>query len=150
MRTVKRILVPTDFSPGSHAAARLALDMARVLGAEVTLLHVYQFPGYTFPDGSTFVAAPDVTAEIVRSVGQSLEAAAAKSAEGGAGTPSVRSAEGSTVDEILREAQKGEYDLIVIGTHGHSGLRHLLIGSVAERVLRHADRPVLTVRGPSK
>jgi nucleotide-binding universal stress UspA family protein len=148
MLPLKKILVPTDFSEGSRLALRLALDLAKTVGGEVTLLHVYQFPGYAFPDGSTFVAGPEVTAEIVRTVGDALDRAAGQAAEESGITPKVRSAEGTTVDEIIAETKRGEYDLVVMGSHGHSGLRHLILGSVTERVLRHCPRPVLTVRPP--
>ena len=104
-------------------------------------------PAYVFPDGSTFVAGPDVAARIEREVAAALEEAADDARRKSAVTVLTRSTIGSPYEEIVRAAR--EYDLVVMGTHGHSGLRQLLVGSVAEKVVRHCSRPVLTVRIPA-
>lgn len=144
MVTIHKILVPTDFSAGSEAATEQALSLAQKFAASVTLFHVYQVPTYVFPDGSSFVAGPEVTARIERGVEDSL-AAAARAAQQKSGVPvETASAIGTPFEEILRAAEG--CDLVVMGTHGRTGLRHLLLGSVAEKVVRHAHCPVLTVR----
>jgi universal stress protein A len=146
MEALKKILVPTDFSPGAAAATEHALSLAHAFGGTVTLFHVYALPTYVFPDGSTFVAGPDVAAKIERDVLDTL-ATAARNAERQSGVPVLtRSVIGAPYDEIIAAAK--EYDLIVMGTHGRTGLKHLLLGSVAEKVVRHASCPVLTVRTP--
>ncbi len=127
---IHRILVPTDFSPGAADAT-------------LTLFHVYSLPTYVFPDGSTFIAGAEVTARIERDVEEALSQAAQSITEVPVET---RSQIGSPWEEIVRAAR--EYDLVVMGTHGRTGLRHLFLGSVAEKVVRHAPCPVLTVRLP--
>jgi nucleotide-binding universal stress UspA family protein len=142
--SIQKILVPTDFSENARQATEQALTLARAFGASVTLFHAYQVPTYVFPDGSTFVAGPEVAARIEREVLDAL-AAAARAAERQSAVPVLtRSAIGAPYEEILRAAE--DFDLVVMGTHGRTGLRHLLLGSVAEKVVRHAHCPVLTVR----
>jgi nucleotide-binding universal stress UspA family protein len=145
---MQKILVPTDFSPGAAVAVDQALTMAQAFGASVTLFHVYSLPTYVFPDGSTFLAGPEVTARIESDVEDALSKAA-QDAERRSGVPVLkRSQIGAPYDEIVRAA--AEYDLVVMGTHGRTGLRHLFLGSVAEKVVRHATCPVLTVRLPAE
>ena len=146
MSNIRQILVPTDFSDGSAAATEQALGLARAFGATVTLFHAYNVPSYVFPDGSTFIAGPDVAVRIEREVADAL-ASAARAAERQSAVPVLtRSAIGAPFEEILRASN--EFDLVVMGTHGRTGVRHLLLGSVAEKVVRHASCPVLTVRVP--
>ena len=144
MAPIQKILVPTDFSRGASAATEQALSLAHAFGASVTLLHVYNVPTYVFPDGSTFIAGPEVAAKIEREVVDAL-ASAGRAAERQSGVPVLtQSAIGAPYEEIIRAAK--DFDLIVMGTHGRTGLRHLFLGSVAEKVVRHASCPVLTVR----
>ncbi len=146
MGPIRKILVPTDFSRGAAAATEQALSLAQAFGASVTLFHVYSVPAYVFPDGSTFIAGPEVAARIEREVVDAL-ASAGHAAERQSGVPVLtRSAVGAPHEEIVRAA--AEYDLVVMGTHGRTGLRHLFLGSVAEKVVRNAPCPVLTVRSP--
>lgn len=145
MRPIRSILVPTDFSTGAAAAAEAAYELARGLGARVTLLHVYQLPAYVFPDGSAYLTPPETAAAIARTVDEQLRALLAEAERAGVAA-SVQSAPGFAADEILRIARDGDYDLIVMGTHGRTGVKRLVFGSIAEQVTRHADRPVLTVR----
>jgi nucleotide-binding universal stress UspA family protein len=145
MLPIRSILVPTDFSTGAEAAAEVAYVLARAVGARVTLLHVYQLPAYVFPDGSAYLTPPDTAAAIAGAVDEQLRALEEKAER--AGVPAaVQSAQGLAADEILRVAREGGYDLIVMGTHGRTGVKRLVFGSIAEQVTRHADRPVLTVR----
>jgi nucleotide-binding universal stress UspA family protein len=122
---IRHILVPTDFSDGSMRAFETALEMARDSGAIMTLLHVQHVPTSVFPD----VILP-MSPEMMRDVERSDR----------------RTSVGATHVEICDTAEQIDADLIVIGTHGRGGLTHALLGSVAEKVVRKAPCPVLTVR----
>jgi nucleotide-binding universal stress UspA family protein len=146
MRPICSILAATDFSPGSAEALTFAFDLARTLGARVTLFHAWQLPSYVFPDGSAYVMPPEELARLAAQIDAQLAAAARDAEKRTGGAVATRSATGRPADEIVRAARDGDYDLIVMGTHGRTGLKHLFLGSVAENVVRHADRPVITVR----
>jgi len=141
-----RILVPTDFSPMSEQAAISAATLARSAGGRLTLLHVYNPPSAMMPDGSTFPPTPEqLVAATLRVDHELAEARRGLVARVGDINVETISLIGDAAHEILEAAASGEYDLIVMGTHGRSGLRRLLLGSVAEKVLRRAQIPVLTV-----
>ncbi len=148
MQPIESILAATDFSPGAALAVEQAASLAHTLGAKLTLLHVYQIPNYFFPDGSAYIAPPEVLTELTASVADQLAAAAAQARSITGGEVAVRSLEGAAADQIVRAAREGGFDLIVIGTHGRSGIKRLVLGSVAEQVVRHAECPVFTVREP--
>jgi universal stress protein A len=141
---IRHILVPTDFSDGSNEAFETALDMARDTGARMTVFHVHHVPTAVFPD----VILP-ITPEMVRDVEHSadvvLEQLCARARAAGI-VADHKTSFGTTHVEICEAAEKDDVDLIVIGTHGRSGLAHTLLGSVAEKVVRKAPCPVLTVR----
>jgi len=141
----KRICCAVDFSDASRAAMETAADLAKRLGAELTLLHAYPIPGFTFPDGSV-VASPAMMQELAEGAARHLEAWRREAeALGIAGVGSERVV-GEPAREIVEFARTRAVDLLVLGTHGRTGLEHALIGSVAERVLRKAPCAVLTVR----
>jgi nucleotide-binding universal stress UspA family protein len=142
----KRICCPIDFSDASHSAMEVAADLARRNSGTLVLLHAYPIPGYTFPDGSV-VASPRMMQELADQAQKHLEEWRAE-AEGIVGAPRVRTekAIGEPAREILSFAKSSGQELLVMGTHGRSGLEHALMGSVTERVLRKAHCPVLTVR----
>ena len=142
----KRICCPIDFSDASRAAMEVAADLARRFGAELVLLHAYPIPGYTFPDGSV-VASPKMMQDLADQAQKHLEEWRAD-AEKLTGGPRVTAekAVGEPAAEILEAARDARADLIVMGTHGRTGLEHALMGSIAERVVRRAHCPVLTVR----
>jgi nucleotide-binding universal stress UspA family protein len=142
----KRICCPVDFSDASRAAMEVACDLARRFGAELVLLHAYPIPGYTFPDGSV-VASPTMMQELAEQAQKHLEEWR-QEAERLVGAPRVTAekAVGEPAAEILRAARESGADLVVVGTHGRTGLEHALMGSIAERVVRRAHCPVLTVR----
>jgi len=144
----KRICCPIDFSDASRAAMEIAADLARRQGADLVLLHAYPIPGYTFPDGSV-VASPKMMQELADQAERHLEEWRA-AAEGLVGAPRVEThtAVGEPAAEIVSYARASGIDLVVVGTHGRTGLEHALMGSVAERVVRRAHCPVLTVRPP--
>jgi len=146
---IKKILVPTDFSPSADLALDQALELATLLGAHVTLLHVYQLPMPEPVMGASYLSNELVQA-IEASAQGSLVAAKAEALrrwKGSAEAIETVLAIGTPYLGIIEEARRGAHDLIVMGTHGRTGLKHMLIGSVAERVVRTADCPVLTVRG---
>jgi nucleotide-binding universal stress UspA family protein len=144
----KRICCPIDFSDASRAAMEVAADLARHFGAELVLLHAYPIPGYTFPDGSV-VASPKMMQELADQAQRHLEEWRAE-AERLSGNPRVlaEKAIGEPAAEIVSFARGRGVDLLVLGTHGRTGLEHALMGSIAERVVRRAHCPVLTVRPP--
>jgi nucleotide-binding universal stress UspA family protein len=145
---VRKILCPIDFSDNSDHAMRYAVALSQTFGAELTLLHVVApvvaaMPGETaLPD--TLQADIDALATACQERLQQTVGALA--ADGLDAQSKVVS--GVPFIEIIRFARDTEMDLIVMGTHGRSGLGHLLIGSVAERVVRKATCPVLTVKHP--
>ena len=144
----KRICCPIDFSDASRAALEVAADLARRGGADLVLLHAYPIPGYTFPDGSV-VASPRMMQELAEQAQRHLEEwRASAAAIAGEGRVAVEKVVGEPAAEIVSFAKAKGVDLLVLGTHGRSGLEHALMGSVAERVVRKAHCPVLTVRAP--
>ena len=144
MSAIRKILVATDFSPGSRGAEEAALTLAAKVGATVTIFHAYQFPTYVFFDGSAFPLAPSTMAQIVADVDAGL--LAAKEAAAPYGLPVQTVTEyGDPTEQIVKYALEKGFDLIVMGTHGRSGLSRLFMGSVAERVARTSQIPVMIV-----
>ena len=143
--SIRRILFPTDFSEPARKAQKYAMALADVFGAELHLLHVVPFAVMPFPDSSTEWALP---ADDLKSQVAAAEQHLAK--ELGPDWPEERhtvhsAVVGFAVDEIVKYAHNHEIGMIVIGTHGRTGLSHLLLGSVAEKLVRLATCPVLTV-----
>lgn len=146
----KTILVPHDFSASANHAAAVARDEAKLHGARLVLLHVIDL-GSIAPDS---VILPNATGAPINvkdyAVGSAdahlTDLAERLRKDGIAASSFIRS--GSPVDEINRFAADEHVDLVVMGTHGRTGLRHLLVGSVAERVVRTSKVPVLVVRHP--
>jgi nucleotide-binding universal stress UspA family protein len=140
---VKRILCPLDFSDASTHALEQAARLARWYGAGLTVLHVrptvVPHPDIS-PEGHM---APWLVAEL-ETLRHRVTAACADAVAAGVPVDAMASA-GDPVHEILRHADTLAADLIVLGTHGLSGFRHLVLGSVTEKVLRRATCPVLTV-----
>ena len=143
---LSRILVPVDFSPYSEFALRYATALASRLGASVELLHVVEDPIATGAWGSE-ISIPDVSElrkNLIAEAERRLERYCAVAE--GPRVPVVTTVRmGQPAHTITEYAQAGGADLIVMGTHGRSGLAHLVMGSVAERVVRHALCPVLTL-----
>ena len=142
---IKRILLPTDFSSYSATATKYACELATKFDAELHLLHTLEVHLASTP---TFGMGLDLPTYVHES-----RAAAEKALDGvldtqwAAGRKVVRAVvEGSPQVEIVRYARTHEVGVIVLATHGRSGLAHVLIGSVAESVVRTAPCPVLTVR----
>lgn len=137
----KQILVPVDFSDGSAHALAFAVSLAKHFGAKLTLLYVSQAQFY----GSEFGHTPGAEGSIREGCCERLRSFAAGRVESDLLEETiVRS--GVPSDEIVKAAQESHTDLIVINTRGQTGLKHVLMGSTAERVVRHATCPVLVVR----
>ena len=142
--TLKRILLPTDFSDTAQHALGYAREMAERFGAEVHVL-------YVVPDPTPQDWAVGATALVVTDLLDQWRAAAeqrlgAISLDGVETLRAIRV--GHAFVEIVRYATDNAIDMIVMGTHGHGPVKHLLLGSVAEKVVRKAPCPVLTVRQP--
>jgi nucleotide-binding universal stress UspA family protein len=145
MRAFRKILVPTDFSENAGQALETAVDLANRYEAALHLLHVDQLPTYAFPEG-VVVAGPDMLASMTDWSDKGLAAAKAQAERLGAVRVTVQAVIGTPFTDIIRVAREEKADLIVMGTHGRTGLAHALLGSVAEKVVRKAPCPVLTVR----
>jgi nucleotide-binding universal stress UspA family protein len=146
MIDLRRILVPTDFSPYSQHALIYAAAFAEKFGAEIYLLHVFQDLAVYQPD-EVMVAPPVVPSveQLTASARSALERMVIdKHLQRFKVHTEVR--EGTAVDEIVQFAAENTIDLIVMGRHGRGWLAHVLLGSVAEKVVRKAPCPVLMVR----
>lgn len=147
MKRIRRILHPTDFSTASQPAFAWAVDLAKKNGANLTLVHVMTpiIPmageGYISPR-----AWDDLERQVRAHAQKEIGKLIAKARTAGVHAASLL-LEGIPADRIVRAARSRGADLIVMGTHGRSGLARLFLGSVAERVVATAPRPVLTVRG---
>ena len=146
MINLNRILLPTDFSENSAVAVSYACALAEQFGAELHILHVMQDLVTMIPEpGMAFPPPGDYMLELKASAEKAL--AEIPDPTWAAGKSVIRvTRQGTPFLEILRYAKDGNVDLIVLGTHGRSGLAHVLMGSVAERVVRKSPCPVLTVR----
>lgn len=136
----RRILVATDFSHGAEAALSWAKALAAAFEAEVVLLHVLDLS--RFPPN---IAAAPTGEEVLTHVRADNARQMAKMVERLPGARAIIR-EGTARSAILEVASEIQADLIVMGTHGHTGLTHVFFGSVAEHVVRHSRIPVLTVR----
>jgi universal stress protein A len=150
MSRIKRMLVPTDFSPTSDIAFSYALDLASREGSALHLVHVVDDAMFAaaYPDGF-YTELPGVRTQVI---GEARARLAELEARCRIAAVPVTSevVVGRPAPGIAEEAKARGTDLIVMGTHGRSGFAHLMLGSVAERVLRMAPCPVLTVRDTSR
>jgi universal stress protein A len=149
MAIFKHILIPVDFSDDSTAAAKLGCEMAGRFGCSVSLLHVHELLPYGLASDYEMYT-PDLRERVVAEIGKSLAAAKRRAETAGAPEVETKMVEGYASEAIAAFAAKGGYDLIVMGTHGRRGFKHALLGSVAERVVRTAPCPVLTVRSSAE
>lgn len=148
MITIQNILVPSDFSECSDEAIRYGFELAHKFDATLHLLHVIQDP-MTMPWAAEGLAVPML--EVLGPWQQEAEARlTALVPPADRGRVRVSSTVASPYPEILRFAEHENIDLIVMGTHGRGGVSHLLLGSIAEKVVRRAPCPVLTVRAPQE
>jgi universal stress protein A len=142
---VRRILLPTDFSTYSATATKYACELVTTFGAELHLLHTLDVHLSSTPDFGMGLDLPRYIKESRHAAEKALTGVL--DPQWAAGRTVVRAVvEGSPKVEIVRYARTHDIDLIVLATHGRSGLAHIIIGSVAEGVVRTAPCPVLTVR----
>ena len=144
---VRRIVCAVDFSEFSDYALTYATEFANVFGAELHLIHVLELP---FMPTYAMAGLPELsvpTDQLEEQARQHMDELTKKTqAEHANVTGVVRI--GSAFLEIIRYAQELSADLVVVGTHGRTGLTHMIIGSVAEKVVRKAPCPVLSVKHP--
>lgn len=150
MAAIKRMLVPTDFSPASNIAFTYAVDMAAREGSTLHLLHVLDEASVAtaYPDGF-YVELPGIRAQLTDEANARLQDLVARCAAANV-EATTELAVGRAARIIVQTATTRGTDLIVIGTHGRSGFAHLMLGSVTERVVRMAPCAVLTVRDTSR
>lgn len=140
---IKNVLVPLDFSPGSHTALRFALALLKRFGANLHLVHVLpaDSPFASLADLPMVVPDVEIGRRVRRDLGRVAKKHGAKTEEG-----SLHMRRGTAFAEICTLARSKDIDLIVISTRGSTGLKHLTLGSTAERVVRYSPCPVLVVR----
>ncbi|HEX5057980.1 MAG TPA: universal stress protein [Kofleriaceae bacterium] len=145
----KTILVPHDFSSSANHAVAIARDEAKAHGANLLLLHVIDLPTAIKPD---ITIVPDENGAPINIKDYAIKQAeahladlAARVAKDGVAAQTFLRI-GKPEDEIVKFATENKVDLIAMGTHGRTGLEHLLVGSVAERVVRMSPCAVLTIR----
>ncbi len=143
---IRTILVPIDFSSHADAVLEWAAHLAREHGSKLVLLHAYHLP-VDFQQLEGAYLPPDFWAQVKADSAANLERSAATLREQGLSVETVVR-EGYPATAIEEEARARHADLVVIGTRGHSGLKHLLLGSIAERVVQKAPCPVLAVKTP--
>lgn len=140
----KNLLAAVDFSEPSRAALKVAIEIARrTPDAKITVLHLHSVPVYAYTEGIVFPAA--VLAQLESAAHDAVAKLCREHADSGVPLHPV-SELGSPLD-IVERAEKDGVDMIVMGTHGRTGLPHFLLGSFSEKVVRTAPCPVLTVRG---
>lgn len=151
MKPFENILVPVDFAPHSAEAVAVACDLALRYSGAITLVHVHEPVDYALPEGYVLYT-PDQLNRITAELNNRLRATQRDVENFGVSRVDTHLLQGAAAVEIVELARSRGFDLIVMGTHGRTGLKHVLMGSVAERVLRSAPCPVLTVKAsePSK
>jgi nucleotide-binding universal stress UspA family protein len=142
MTKFKHILVPTDFEASSSKALDVAIGLAQTFDAKLTLLHIWEIPIYPYMD---LVLNSEVIARVEEGAAKRLAETLAKVREV-LPTAESRLVTGSPWGAILDTITASAPDLVVMGTHGRRGLSHLMLGSVAEKVVRLSPAPVMTVR----
>ena len=152
MKAIRKILVPVDYSSHSQEAIRAAAELANRCDASITIAHVFELLtgveatlAYSLPEGY-LLFTPQQIDDLTREYAKLLAGAKRDAEAAGARKVDTRELQGVPAFAILELAKADGYDLIVMGTHGRRGFGRVMLGSVAERVLREAPCPVLTVR----
>ena len=148
---MKKILVTTDLSEESKQAFPKAIELANAFAASIDLLVVIEDPAqaaFSYAIDFPVCPLPDIQKQVLKKVEASVNELGAKYFTGIPCQCALAEASGPVHQEIIRYAKANNIDLIIMATHGRTGFRHLLIGSVAERVMRESHCPVLIV--PSK
>jgi nucleotide-binding universal stress UspA family protein len=150
MVNIQKIVCPSDFSTCAMQALKYAVELARQFRAEISLVHAYEDPAaYVAPLPMSGYVGPgaDLLLELRQTLETRLEHLREDVEKQGV-TVRAELLEGAPYRVVLDWADEWQADMIVIGTHGHTGLSHALLGSVTERVVRMASCPVLTIRTP--
>lgn len=151
MGDYRTFVVAYDFSPHARAALYAAVDLARRLGADLHLVHVIQRPAYGYAPYAGAAVPPSIDMDQLRESAERSLRDAAAGIEDLPGKLETHVVEGIRVSDTIREvAERLGAELVVMGTHGRTGLAHVFLGSVAERTLRSAPCPVLTVQAPEE
>lgn len=143
MLNVRTILVPVDFEEASERALLAAADLAKTFGAKLLIVHAYELPFYPYP-GAAPTLGNDLPKAIRDAATGGLDALVARIKDQSPNAEAFLRL-GPPADEILAVAREKKVDLIVMGTHGRRGVSHALLGSIAEKVLRRSEIPVLTL-----
>ncbi len=138
----KKILVPTDFSSQSDKSLDYAVMVANQFGAKIILLHIIEPFPYTTTDAFMVVD----NSEAMRSIAETLIKNQSKTLRQKKISVKTDLIVGNPAQEIIKKAEREKADLIVMGTHGRTGVEHVLLGSVAEKIVRLANCPVLTIK----
>lgn len=146
---IKNILVPIDFSEYSKSSLKYSCDFAKLFNAKLFLIHVIE-PVIYPPDFSMGqISIPSINNEVNERAKQELDNLCEACIEPEVEVTTIIKS-GKPFYEIIETAEEIDADLIIIATHGHSGVEHILFGSTAEKVVRKAPCPVLTTRTPIK
>ena len=148
---IRNVLVATDFSACSRAALCAAAEWARQWGASIDVVHVALIPSFPLPPAvvGDEAAYHALIEEPRRQAEAELQRFVESASNAGIYVRKSLLESGAVAATICRLAERDGYDMLVIGTHGHTGLYRLVLGSVAEKVVRAASCPVLTVREPA-
>jgi nucleotide-binding universal stress UspA family protein len=147
LREIRRLLVPVDLSENSEHALCFALNFGRLLKAEVEVVHVWDRPSW-FNNQMTIVCDGEkrMLGDVIHeNTTRDLELFVRESTPASFSAPASRLLSGSPAKELLVEIEGGRYDLVVLGTQGRGGIGHLLLGSMAEKLVRLSNKPVITV-----
>lgn len=149
LMTPSKILCAVDFSPGSHQAMRAAIRIANEADAELVLVHIWNIPELPFT--RQYVFSPEVMQELQEGSQGALATAVSEATALGARRLTSRLLNGMPRQEIVKLVEHDPaFDLVVVGTHGRTGLARVLLGSIAEGIVRHAPCSVLVVRPDSE
>lgn len=146
MQNIQKILFPTDFSEASLLTARHAFDWARRLQATIEILHVVDNQQIYAAYADMMSYYPELDVKILEGAKKDMDVFMEKLSVSGPTEVSTKIETGNPAELICKYAIDGGFGLIVIGTHGRQGVQRLMLGSVAEKVVRLSQVPVLTVR----
>ncbi len=148
MFNIKNIMLPTDFSKLSLSAAQYAIDLAAQYNAKIHLLHIIEKTPPILTIHSLDLSEEKIIKSIEDDAKESLQKVLEKIKKGNNVKIESVLRKGLDYQEIVNYSQKNEIDVIVIATHGRTGILHTLLGSVAEKVIRYAKCPVLVITPP--
>ncbi|MCX6562289.1 MAG: universal stress protein [Candidatus Aminicenantes bacterium] len=145
MLAIKKIVCPTDFSDPSYQGLDYAIDLAKLFQAELSVVHVLNVLPHSPTDANISFEIPEFE-RIMHKESEDKLKEIVKTRVPAAIKADAVIGHGNAAKEIVRIAEEGKADLIVIATQGHTGWHHLVMGSIAEKVIRHAPCPVFAVR----